>query len=293
MYMPAWTLLAAHVACGLSWVRLRHAGRDAYDHAGYTLSAWATGWEWPRPADAAVVGQNELRLRQAAAVACVGVALVGLAAPRRRGSPSLGGWRGAILWTWLLVPAAAWWALSRGDGRLGDNVTPPWWVLLAAAAFAGAFAALRWRRWRAIPAKTRAAGFAWVGVPAALSVGGGVAALALLGEEGRTSVWMPRYLGFCLPAFVPVAAAALDRLPARPLRWSAVAVVVAVNLAGFGRRVVADTEPPSDRVMADLAAADADPATAVVLQYERGLSPSLTAPGGGYPDSRTGIYYAA
>jgi len=73
------------------------------------------------------------------------------------------------------------------------------------------------------------------------------------------SVWMPRYLGILWPAFAIVLCALLWRLPTRPLRWGALALLLAANLAQFTGRLFAGTEPPLARAAADVLA---DPSNA-------------------------------
>src|SRR5688572_23879340 len=58
-------------------------------------------------------------------------------------------------------------------------------------------------------------------------------------QKYRGSVWMPRYLGFAWPALALAVAVLLLRLPTRPLRWAAVALLVGVNLSVFGARLFA------------------------------------------------------
>jgi hypothetical protein len=70
-----------------------------------------------------------------------------------------------------------------------------------------------------------------------------------------SSIWQPRYLGMIWPAVAIAVCALLMRLPTRPLRWSAVAVLLALNVAQATARILAGTEPPADRMAADVAAA--------------------------------------
>ena len=65
---------------------------------------------------------------------------------------------------------------------------------------------------------------------------------------------MPRYLGFIWPAVALAAAALLTRLPSRPLRYAAIAVLLGINLAQSYGRVMIGNEPPVDRVAADVRA---------------------------------------
>jgi hypothetical protein len=69
------------------------------------------------------------------------------------------------------------------------------------------------------------------------------------------SVWVPRYLGICWPAFAIVACALLVRLPVAWLRYSMIALLLGVNLAQSAGRVLADTEPPMDKIYTDVVAA--------------------------------------
>lgn len=67
-----------------------------------------------------------------------------------------------------------------------------------------------------------------------------------------TSIWMPRYLGFIWPPLAIVVAALLVRLPTRPLRWTAIAALLAANLFVAHRRVLGHTEPPIGLVARDV-----------------------------------------
>ena len=69
------------------------------------------------------------------------------------------------------------------------------------------------------------------------------------------SVWMPRYVGMCWPAVAIAACALLLRLPTRPLRCAAVALLLAVNVGQSAARVFAGNEPPLDRIYTDVTAA--------------------------------------
>ncbi len=67
-----------------------------------------------------------------------------------------------------------------------------------------------------------------------------------------SSIWIPRYLGFIWPAVAIVTASLLMRLPVWPLRWSAVLAFCAINLFIAWHRVFDSTEPPLDRIVADI-----------------------------------------
>lgn len=75
------------------------------------------------------------------------------------------------------------------------------------------------------------------------------------------SVWMPRYVGFVWPAIGLAVATLLTRLPTRPLRYIAIAVVLGINLAQAYARVFVGNEPPVDRVAADVRADQSDDTT--------------------------------
>src|SRR5262249_21372872 len=69
------------------------------------------------------------------------------------------------------------------------------------------------------------------------------------------SVWMPRYLGIIWPALIIAVSVILLRIPTRAVRIGAISFIVAVNLALYSARVFAGTEPPVDRIAADVWAA--------------------------------------
>ena len=71
---------------------------------------------------------------------------------------------------------------------------------------------------------------------------------------GIRSMWVPRYLGFIWPALAIALSAMLVRLPTWPLRYTAIASIVALNLTVAYNRALNDTEAPLDRVMADIVA---------------------------------------
>src|SRR5262249_27349789 len=52
-----------------------------------------------------------------------------------------------------------------------------------------------------------------------------------------SSIWQPRYLGMLWPAVAIAACAVLMRLPTRPLRWSAIGLLLAMNIAQATARI--------------------------------------------------------
>ncbi|MGA2498857.1 MAG: hypothetical protein ABSH20_14030 [Tepidisphaeraceae bacterium] len=65
-------------------------------------------------------------------------------------------------------------------------------------------------------------------------------------------IWMPRYLGAIWPAFAIVICALLMRLPTRILRVVAVCLLLGVNVAQACGRMFAGTEPPVDKMIAEV-----------------------------------------
>lgn len=76
------------------------------------------------------------------------------------------------------------------------------------------------------------------------------------GQQPNGSVWMPRYVGVVWPAFAIAVGALIARLPSRALRWAVIAVLTAVNLRHEYARVMIGSEPPTDRVAADIINSD-------------------------------------
>ncbi len=103
------------------------------------------------------------------------------------------------------------------------------------------------------------------------------------------SLWMPRYLGIVWPAVAIVGAVLLLRLPMRPLRWTAIALLVAVNLSVFSARVFAGSEPPTPLMARDLL--DSQPDNAKVRMYYGISALRVGSPGSGMLSSVPGAYY--
>jgi hypothetical protein len=81
----------------------------------------------------------------------------------------------------------------------------------------------------------------------------------------------------------------LLRLPTRPLRWSAVALLVGVNLAVYSARLFAGSEPPVPLMARDLI--DSQPSDATVRMYYNVKGLSGGPPGAGHLYSLPGSYY--
>ena len=159
-------------------------------------------------------------------------------------------WR-AGLWVsaWAVLPTYGVYCRSvngfaaPADGLHGVSLIVV--VLLAALAVA----AVVWR-------PTRAAATPWLSVVAVvLVVLVGCQAIAVVMramERPAASEWVPRYLGFAWPAVAVAVGAALARVPTTVGRWAAVSMVMAANLGLFAYRLAGDTEPPVDRMAADV-----------------------------------------
>jgi len=136
----------------------------------------------------------------------------------------------------------------------------------------------------------------WVLVTAALlGVCRGIYAAAVpmaqrAAEDGREwrSVFMPRYLGFALPAVFVATAALLARIPFRPLRWACVGALLAVNLVQGQARIWAGNEPPVNDVAADVWTTPADGSNRVYVD----LPDVPGGPGFGELTQGVGRYYA-
>jgi len=108
-------------------------------------------------------------------------------------------------------------------------------------------------------------------------------------EVGRKSIWMPRWLAIVWPAVAIVVAVLFMRLPTRPLRWSAIACFVALNLAQFTGRLTAGTEAPMARIATDIIAGSPKGDGTVVTFVQPGHGGA--APGMASIQDHSGSYY--
>jgi hypothetical protein len=257
---------------GIEWVQRYNEGRSGPSLVEYTATAYLTSWEWPRMVDFSAIAPRTLRLLTAATCSIAVVLALGLLPiPRARKLnplPVIGGWRcGLWLSLWLAVPPYAFYCVSMKDHvgpRSWLNVSldflhhSPWVAAVLIALSVGWIVVVgsSWRdrtvrilQFLAILCVTLAAiqAFYWI-YPKIDAV------LAKHSEGWRehTSVWMPRYIAVVLPAFLIIITALLWRLPTRPLRWGAISLLVIVNLALYGCRVFAGSEPPSGMIAQDL-----------------------------------------
>jgi len=108
------------------------------------------------------------------------------------------------------------------------------------------------------------------------------------------SIFMPRYIGFVWIALCIALCALLMRLPTRGFRIAALTVFIGVNLAQFGGRLFAGTEPPLDRVATDIWAHDSHNAhrDRSTLVYVNDVATSGAGhPGHGTLNGQQGKYY--
>jgi hypothetical protein len=103
------------------------------------------------------------------------------------------------------------------------------------------------------------------------------------------SVWMPRYLGVIWPALAISVAALIWRIPLMALRWAAIVILLAPNLAQGAARFLAHSEPPIDRVAADAWASLQPDAT--VRAYTLVAGRSMGSPATGTIYNQVGRYY--
>jgi hypothetical protein len=155
-------------------------------------------------------------------------------------------------------------------------------LIVLAVAAGLVVAAIVWRR-RTLSASSMRLLFAAVVVVLLCAV------LSLAPRFADRSVWMPRYVGVVVPAFLVLCAVLILRLPTWWLRSLAIALFVVINLSQYTARVFTPSEPPSDRIAADiLAASPADESTVrtYVSMRHRGAEPGM----GTYPSGPTAYY---
>jgi hypothetical protein len=240
---------------GLTWIESANDDRDALQLLRLTGATFLVAWEWPAGHDAQLVDRRVLRFCTTSAI--VMFAIIGLGAFPWRRPESLSrpvSWR-AMLWigAWVILPVYGVYRTSSHDAwppwRWFSVITEhPWWSVLSAAMIAFAL----WLR-----SENARQGLRKLAVIAGVSAG--LLALCvivyLVVPTLPTSVWMPRYLGVAWPAFAIAVSALLMRLPTRPIRWTAIALVIAFSLA----RHVAFIgpvwcEPPVETIAADILA---------------------------------------
>ncbi len=261
---------------GIDWVEPYNAGRDGLSLVAFTASAFVDSWEWPRAVDIERIGVRNLRLLTAGTLAIAAVLALGaLPHPWRRGiCPAAHiGFTHALLWTliWLTLPAFGFYLVS-----MRDAVGPEAWLKMAHDFFADPIHLgiaivflLGWffvvgHNWKTRVLRSLGAILTVALVLAAMQ---GLYLVypmldALLSSKSDSwqqhgSVWMPRYVAVILPAALIVMTALLFNLPSKPLRWTCIALVIAVNLSIHACRVFAGNEQPSGLMAADILSSQA------------------------------------
>ena len=270
---------------GLGWVPLYNAERDGWEHLKFTATAFAFSWEWPNRSKVPGVDPRAMKLLSTAAVLLGLAAVVGtlpwrkqradgsrrtpadpVAPPRPAGDRS--NWPRSLFFilVWLLLPTYAVYCRSIQPfaspwAIVGDSAN--WlrgfgWQGAIVMSAAGVFSI-----WRMAPTwRGRATACGWFLIVLA-SVFGVICAeylflqnrwdVARQAGDRWPNIWMPRYLGFVWPAFAIALCVLLLRLPTRPIRWGAIAVLIGVNLVQFSVRVWGGSEPRTDLLTADIA----------------------------------------
>ena len=290
---------------GLAWVADYNYGRTGPQQVRYLTTTFLTGWEWPRPVafDHMPAGRGWLLL--VAATLAVLATTAGLLPWPRHWRPtdedgSEPPWR-VTLWlgAWIALPLYGFYCRSNAGFATPASLWaahPRAWVAATVALAVGGVAGLIARPTRAAAVRGTSVAVAVVlliiaaqGIGVALTEAARSAAAA-----GRPweSVWVPRYLGFVWPAVAVTAGASVARLPTTAGRWSAAAVVVAVNLGLWSFRLFGSTEPPVERMAADVwAAQPVAGQRSDTLTWTDLTEPAQGGNGGGHLLSDPGRYY--
>lgn len=183
-------------------------------------------------------------------------------------------WQEALARPWELFAAERW-------AILHPLLTSPWFlgtlgvIALGWLLASGASHRVRWARsWRF--------GFA-AGVLVALMVG-----VAYATAPKGQMVWMPRYVGVCVPGIMIVAGWLLMRVPTVPLRVFVASCWLATNMGQFAGRLLM-SEPPVDVLAADVIAATENERVGVYLTGDHDFS--HPAPAGGWANTWPFSFY--
>ena len=270
-------------ASGLTWVGGFFNGhRTGPEHLAYAGTAFLGGYEWPRDEYLPQIAEPLRDVPQMFCLVIVGLLAVaalpwplvrGIWRPQRQAARDAAApepaWR-VWLWlgAWIALPTYGLYCHSvdgfvsprRWTWELADNVHPAVWAVLIGGTFTLLVAATQWRPLRA--RVVRLAAF-WLATAALFGAcyamfdlwAAPAARAALFMDRPWQSLWEPRYLGFMWPAAGVGVAALLMRLPTRAVRIAAVVGFCGANLCLAGMRLVLSTEPPIDRLAADVWAA--------------------------------------
>jgi len=212
-------------------------------------------WHWLADAAALLGGYWFYTLGGAVVVGALGVA-----------------WRGTAAVAAVLVGGLAATAIAIGIAEGGARWLPEAWAWLDRPWLLGPAVALAlgaaWHASGTTP-RRRLQALGWIAlfVAAMLIVLSGAyfvmdelyqRALDKDTDQPWASIWMPRYLGVIFPAVTIAAAGLLARVPTLPLRTAAIVTLIGLNLTQGWARILADTQPPYDRLAADLIAGRAE-----------------------------------
>ena len=317
---------------GLAWVAAYNHGRTGPQQVRYLATTFLTGWEWPRtalprPVSAPTAGGVAwstpfvgMPLARSWGLTLMAIAVLAVLAagllpwPRAWiGRPPVDlapepPWRAALwLAAWIVLPVYGFYCRSVPDfaapadalGPLGMATHPRVWIGVSAFAITTLTVALGYRPTRPAAVRCVQLATAFAGIVAACQAMAmliaPLARAATAAGHPWQSVWVPRYLGFAWPAVAIATAVLLDRLPTAPVRAMAISLLLAANLGMFAFRLFGSTEPPVDRMAADVWAAQpqANAARPDALTWTDldDHSFSQTGPGGGNLFSDVGRYY--
>jgi hypothetical protein len=298
---------------GLRWIDEYNASRSGAEKLALAAGDLLLGVPWPSSAERTAIPRLPMRVMNYAALAVLVPLLLGLMPwpTRWRGSGSRSRWTDPptepawrtlfVLLAWIVLPAYVLYHLSVRDpatprtwlAELGSAARANGWLvataIVVAAAAASQYAVVSGRR-RAMSAFRRRA--ARLGEILAVVTGLLLACVlidrAMTGME-KKSLWLPAYLGIAWPAVAVGAAVLIMRLPTAPLRWLAIVVVCAVNFTSESALLLAQVDPPVDRIAEDVVRTRAPdgPARAYVAESLAGFP----GPGGGSIFNAVGEYY--
>jgi hypothetical protein len=261
---------------GLEWVDVFNKGQSPAQLVWATSTQYLLGWRWDRTAPDPPDNSTPTTWTRTPLAAAMGV--VGLAAalgalwpPRRppaaspEAAPPQPWWRTAWwLAAWIIVPTYGVFYVRSTPGFASPIgwMSSVWGWLLALPV---AIAAVAWLR-RGETIKNRLKRFAQLlAIAGGLLIACGLCYLAWTYALTRVSaddvskvwrsIWMPRYVAVVWPAFAIAVVLLLHRVPGRYLRHTALGFLLAFNVVQTIAMLVIDTQPPLDRIAADIDAA--------------------------------------
>lgn len=295
-------------ASGIGWVNWYNGHRTGPELVRYASTAFLNGWEWPRDDYLTHIdpplytGPRDLSVEL--------LALLGIAAlpwpliwrPKRElDPPPQPQWRVAF-WIAILtvVPGYGYYCHSIRyffsplrwiyESRL--MLPPTQWEAIGIAVAGFVLASLTFAMGRRMLLR----GLQWVlamavvlaFLQALFYACYTIAAGSEYDHHPWSSVWTPRYLGIIWPGVCLGVAALLMRLPTRAVRFAVILFFLGANLTMASLRMTLATQPPIDRIAADIWAAQ--PKNATVRTYIH-IYDSNKAVAGASLYTMTGKYY--